>query len=198
MPAKLASLVMAGLVPLVAACRVSSIGPVTFPAVYRPEEAIAASTVDACVAVSTIRVADDRQDRSTVGVRSIEEREGRAIISIEGDIEGWLRIGVERAFEVAGIRRVDSAPSVTFRMTTLVVDEVAYRNAEYDGRVVLDVSVVDADGEPWSFRATGTAENYGRPGNPANYQETINHALDRAAANAVSNAEFRRHLCGEA
>ena len=178
----------------------SSIGPVTFPAVYRPEEAIAASTVDACVAVSTIRVADDRQDRSTVGVRSIEEREGRAIISIEGDIEGWLRIGVERAFEVAGIRRVDSAPSVTFRMTTLVVDEVAYRNAEYDGRVVLDVSVVDADGEPWSFRAMGTAENYGRPGNPANYQETINHALDldRAAANAVSNAEFRRHLCGEA
>ena len=195
MPKNVVGLVSAGLAFLVTACRVSSVGPVTFPAAYSPEEPIVASTVDACVAVGTIYVADDRPDRSTVGERSIEAREGRAVISIEGDIEDWLRSGIERAFETAAIRRVDSAPSVTFRLTTLVVDEVAYRNAEYDGRVVLEVSVVGADGEPSSFGASGTAENYGRPGNPANYQETINHALDRAASQAVSNAGFHRRLC---
>ena len=86
MPANLTALVLAGFASVVTACRVSSVGPVTFPAMYNPDEAIAASTVDACVAVGTIRVADDRQDRSTVGARSIEEREGRAVISVEGDI----------------------------------------------------------------------------------------------------------------
>jgi hypothetical protein len=41
----------------------------------------------------------------------------------------------------------------------------------------------------------GTAENYGRPGKEANYQETVNHALDRAMARTIASDGFVKALC---
>ena len=42
----------------------------------------------------------------------------------------------------------------------------------------------------------GAAQNYGRPGNIVNYQETVNHALDRAAAEIVTSSDLIEQLCG--
>jgi len=198
MSQKLAAVSLVGVVALAVACRVSSVGPITSEARYSPQGA--ASDVvpaDACAAVGMLTVSDGRSGERLVGTRTIQDREGRADISIEGDVEDWLRSGVERALDAAATRR-GSGPAVAVRLSTLTVNEVAFRNSEFNGSVVLDVTVTRDGAEPWSFRASGEAENYGRPGNAANYQETANHALDRAATSAVNNTEFRRRLCGQA
>jgi hypothetical protein len=85
---------------------------------------------------------------------------------------------------------------LTVRLTSLAIEEVAYINSEYGGRVAIDVELSQV-GSPaaWTESVDGTAENYGRPGNLENYRETINHALDRATAKVVSNREFIEWLC---
>ena len=47
----------------------------------------------------------------------------------------------------------------------------------------------------WSHQTDGSAQNYGRPGKTENYQETVNHALDRVVASAVNNDALRQKLC---
>jgi hypothetical protein len=41
----------------------------------------------------------------------------------------------------------------------------------------------------------GSSENYGYAGSIENYQETLNHALDRAAMRAFSAPGFRKAVC---
>jgi hypothetical protein len=41
----------------------------------------------------------------------------------------------------------------------------------------------------------GFAENYGRAGKEVNYQETVNHALDRTVATMFSTMGFVDALC---
>lgn len=71
-----------------------------------------------------------------------------------------------------------------------------YRQAEYDGRVAIRGRVSGGDAAEWSATKDGFAENYGRPGSNTNYQETVNHALDRALAALVNDSGFTRALCG--
>jgi hypothetical protein len=183
------------MVALALACRVSTVGPITFEPFCSPQGAASeVVSADTCAAIGALAVTDGRSGDGVVGTRTIQNREGRADISIEGGVEDWLRGGVERALDAAAIRR-GAGPDVTVRLMTLTLNEVAFRNSEFNGRVALEVTVARAGAEPWSFIASGEAENYGRPGNTANYQETANHALDRVATSAVNNTEFRRRLC---
>ena len=118
---------------------------------------------------------------------------------MEGNIESWLRSGVRRALDLAVIRDNPSSGLVlSVTLTSLVIEEVAYVNSEYEGRVVLDLALREpgAATDGWTSRAEGAAQNYGRPGNPVNYQETVNHALDRAAAEIVTSSDLIEQLCG--
>lgn len=45
--------------------------------------------------------------------------------------------------------------------------------------------------------ATGSGTNYGRAGNPENYQETLNRALEKATAELLSEKSFQDALCGK-
>jgi hypothetical protein len=193
-------LVLAWMVLAAAACRVSSVGPITFAVNYLPDLGTSdIMTAESCVVLRDVTPSDQRSEKSIVGERTIQDRSGRADIMVGGDIEPWLRSSIDRALKTAAIRRETSAQHIVrIGLAVLSVNEVAYRNAEYEGRVVLDVELVKAGGgdKPlWSFRATGTASNYGRPGSERNYQETVNHALDRAVADAINHSELRERLC---
>lgn len=112
-----------------------------------------------------------------------------------GDAEAWLRAGVESALRAASIEQAASGRTITVELVSITTDESVYRQAEYDGKVVVRGRVSGA-GADWSAAKDGFAENYGRPGTDLNYQETVNHALDRALAALVNDSGFTGALCG--
>ena len=195
---------IAGLVPLIAvvtgSCAVSSLAPISFPADYSPEEGTAGiNAAPACAHIRSLEVSDERPDTPVAGQRSVQDKPERHDIFMEGNIESWLRSGVRRALDLAVIRDNPSSGLVlSVTLTSLVIEEVAYVNSEYEGRVVLDLALraSGAATDAWTNRAEGTAQNYGRPGNIVNYQETVNHALDRAAAEIVTSSDLIEQLCG--
>jgi hypothetical protein len=182
-------------------CKVSSVEPMTFPATYRPEGAAGAVTVaPACAVVHELDVVDGRSDKSLVGARSIQDKDARSDVLIEGDIEAWLRAAISRGLVQGHFPQEEGADlDLRFELESIQIDEVAYRNSTYEGRVILGVEIVNSTtGDAiWSHRADGVSTNYGRPGNPTNYQETINHALDRAVARALNEPALRDALCAE-
>ncbi len=185
---------------LFTSCKVTHVSPITFPADYHAAETGAViETARACATIRSLVVTDERPDKRTVGRRAIQDKPDRSDILMDGDVRDWLRLGLQRALDRAGIATSSSARfELAVKLVTLSVEEVAYRNSTFDGKLILDLELRQPDGNPavWSSRADGTSDNYGRPGNPVNYQETINEALDLAAIKVVNNEEFRRVLCG--
>ena len=114
------------------------------------------------------------------------------------DAIGWVKKGFEEVSRHASLRLGEAGkPKVSLSLANIWIVEITSFNATYEGRVVVDVSVLPASGGKacWSQRMEGTAENYGRPGKEANYQETVNHALDRAIAKTFGSGEFLEALC---
>ena len=178
------------------ACAPSDLEPTTFPASYRyMGEMVDVSAAPDCAAYATLEVADGRSDRTKVGERYLEEGGTRYDVAMEGDAEGWLRQAAEKALELAAIEQ-DSGSGHTIRveLQSGATDEQVYRQAEYDGKVVIRAAVTGG-GADWSGTKDGFAENYGKPGSAANYQETVNHALDKALAALVNDSGFRDALC---
>ena len=169
---------IACLVPLIAvvtgSCAVSSLAPISFPADYAPEESAAGiNAAPACAHIRSLEVSDERPDTLVAGHRSVQDKPERHDIFMEGNIESWLRSGVRRALDQAVIRDNPSSGLIlSVTLTSLVIEEVAYVNSEYEGRVVLDLALREpgAGTDAWTNRADGAAQNYGRPGNTANYR----------------------------
>lgn len=183
-------------------CKVSKLEPVSFRAMYRPEGEMSAITAaPACAAFRQLNVNDERSDKRLAGTRLIQDQADQSDIFIDGDVEAWFRAAVSRGLVRAQFPQNEGASlDVNFRLAAIHIEEVAYRNSTFEGRVVIDIELVDAAGGDtvWSHRTDGVSSNYGRPGNPTNYQETVNHALDRAVASAVNDGELRQALCASA
>jgi len=47
----------------------------------------------------------------------------------------------------------------------------------------------------WKDSLDGFVENYGDAGTAENYQETLNHALDRAMIRLLNSPDFRKTVC---
>lgn len=173
-----------------AGCAPSDLAPYTFPAQYKfmgsPGDYQMAPD---CAGYGELVVEDGRDDTVNVGVRYLEEGGSRYDVGMEGDVEAWLRAAAEQAFREAGISD-GGGRTVTIRLESLLTDESVYRRAEYDGTVVIRGSVGD-----FSASKKGFAENYGYAGSAENYQETVNHALDKALADLVNDPGFRDALC---
>ena len=173
--------------------------PTSFKAAYSMEiDGDEIATVSACAVAGDVTVSDSRTE-TAVGERSDEDTPDRKqTISMGGDAIGWVTKGFEEISRQASLRlREAGKPEVSLSLAKVWIIEVTAFNAEYDGRVVVDVSVLPAGGGKacWSERMEGTAENYGRPGKEVNYQETVNHALDRAMAKTLGSDEFLKALC---
>jgi len=181
-------------------CTVSKLTPVSFPAMYQPEGSGAdVASVPACAVFRSLSLSDERTDKRTAGTRSLQEKPGRSDIFIEGDVESWFEAGVKQAlvqtqFPQDPVGKLD----LVMELESLRIAEIAYRNSTFEGKVVLEVGVKEPGSESfaWSERFEGAAQNYGRPGKEENYQETVNHALDRAIAGALNSESLRARLCG--
>lgn len=181
---------------LVAACAPSTLAPTTFDAHYQMTGSIGDfSTAPDCAAYAELEVVVP-DDLGKVGVRYLEEGAQRWDVGMTGDAEAWLRAGAENALRLASIDQDGGSDrTITLELDSITTDEAVYRQAEYDGRVVLRARVTGG-GTDWTANKDGFAENYGRPGTAINYQQTVNHALDRALAALVNDEGFRDALCG--
>jgi hypothetical protein len=64
------------------------------------------------------------------------------------------------------------------------------------GRIVLSAELVrKGGGVCWQDRTEGASENYGYSGATDNYQETLNHALDRAMIRLLGDPGFQKSIC---
>ncbi len=186
---------LAAATALAAACAPSQLGPTTFPAQYRfmgsPADIEPAPD---CARYGSLEVVDGRADKTSVGERYLESGGPHHKVGMEGDLADWVHQGAEKVFQQAGLEHASSSgPAIRITLDRVFTDEQVYRQAEYDGKVELKARV--SGGASWSGAASGFAENYGRPGSAENYQETVNHALDKALTSLVNDTGFRAALC---
>jgi len=193
---KIAILAVAAFAVTLAACNPTSLAPYTFPANYQMMSSPGDYQIAPdCATYGDIVSRDDRDDTVVVGVRYLEGSGERYDVGMEGDVEGWLRDAMRNALALANVERSEgSGHVVTVTLESIVTDEAVYRRAEYDARVVVRVEV-SGGGADWSASKSGFSENYGYAGSAVNYQETVNHALDKALAATVNDPGFRDALC---
>jgi hypothetical protein len=62
--------------------------------------------------------------------------------------------------------------------------------------MTITAALVNASGRTcWQESFNSSAENYGYAGSVENYQETLNHALDRAMIRVLSSSGFKTAVC---
>lgn len=184
---------------LTAGCAAGSLGPFAFRLQYKTvADPVDFPLMQACAAVSSVEVSDTRRN-AELGTRFLERQpQTKYPVTAATDVEPWVRSGVEE-----GLRRAqvtvgkDTAPILRIAIENIETEESVYRRAEYDGRVALNAELRSRSAQTacWQERIAGAAENYGYAGSRENYLETVNHALDRAVVQMLSNKGFREALC---
>jgi hypothetical protein len=152
----------------------------------------------ACVALSGIEVHNSLKN-AVVGERTLETRPMPVqTISMRGSPASWVSASANEIFKQAGlVANRAGTPRLKLGLSNVMIHENIYVNSGYDGRVTLDASLENANGKVcWRDRKSGTAKNYGNSGAAINYQETVNHALDRAMMAIVSDKGFQDAACG--
>jgi len=148
-----------------------------------------------------VTVTDAREKPSPAGLR-FEENKPDVTYPIEmtGDAVAYVQSAL-----VANLKRAGSpagGPSASALAVTLIqlnLEERTYHNAEFSGGVGLDL-VLTTGSSPapcWKGRISGTGTNYGKAGNPVNYQETLNRAVEKAMAELLFQKSFQDALCGK-
>ncbi len=185
---------------LLAACATpTSVQPLSIPLVYKTmAEPGDFSTLPQCAAVSEVQVIDGRSDKS-LGKRFIDNNGASAVPVMAGsDVAAWVRSGAMEVMRLSGVSLGKAgAPVLQLTVEQIRTNENVVHRSGYDGRIVLAGRLVSRGGAGvcWSDRVSGAAENYGYSGSAQNYQETLNHALDRAVISLVNLRGFRSAVC---
>lgn len=184
---------------LAAGCAAATVGPLTIGLQYRmTADPVEFPLLQACAAVSAVEASDARSNPH-LGTRFLEKQpDATHPVTSSSDVAGWARVGVEDALRRARVEvGRPSAPVLRFAVEEVTTAETVFRRAEYDGRVVLRAELRRTSAEPacWQERVDGFAENYGYPGSHENYQETLNHALDRAVIRMLNSNGFKEAVC---
>jgi len=153
-------------------------------------------TVDACAAISAILVTDARTDK-TIGKRYVENKaSATAAVTTTSDVADWVRNGASDALRLAGANvGKPGAPTLRLSVDQINTTENVLHRSGYEGRIVMSAELTRGGTSCWKDRLDGFAENYGYAGSIENYQETLNHALDRAMIRMMSSSEFKRAAC---
>ena len=155
-------------------------------------------TLSSCAAVSDVRVADSRTDK-TLGKRFVEGKNTpSAEVTSTSDAAEWVRAGVIAELQRAAVMTSKAgAPVLRISIDQIDTSENVLHRSGYEGRLTLSSELVNANGSScWKDRVDGFAENYGYAGSVENYQETLNHALDRAMLRVLNSSDFKKSLCG--
>ena len=181
---------------LIAGCTAipTSLEPVSVPLYYQTMASAGEfPSFPSCAGFSAIQVTDGRLDKN-IGKRFVETNPSiTAPISAASDVAGWARTGAAEAAQKSGIAQKSSGPVLRITVRQIVVSENVARRSGFEGRIQLAAELVrKGGGVCWQDRFEGTSENYGYSGRNDNYQETLNHALDRAMIRLLSDPGFQR------
>ncbi|HEY8181956.1 MAG TPA: hypothetical protein VII32_06920 [Thermoanaerobaculia bacterium] len=174
-----------------------TVAPVSVPLQYKMQaKAGEFPVVDACAAIGDVRVTDARSDK-TIGKRYLENKSAEsAAVTTTSDVAGWVQGGAEDALRRAGANVGKSgAPTLRLTVDQISTTENVLHRSGYEGRVVMTAELTRGGTSCWKDRLDGFAENYGYAGSIENYQETLNHALDRAMIRMLGSSEFKRAAC---
>lgn len=183
---------------LVAACSTpSSVQPLSVPLQYKTMASPAEfPALPSCAAVAGVDVRDAREDK-TLGKRFVEGKSTPpAPVTASTDVQSWTKAGAEAALRRAGVA-IGSGPTLRLVVEQITTSENVLHRSGYEGRIVLsgELRRNPAAAPCWSDRAEGAAENYGYAGSVENYQETLNHALDRAMIRLLGSAQLKKAIC---
>jgi hypothetical protein len=184
---------------LVVACSTpSSVAPVSFSLQYKTTASPGEfPTLPPCAAISDVQAVDSRTEKA-IGRRFVEGRTTAAApVTVSSDIGAWVRAGALDALKRAGVSPGTSgAATLRISIDQINTSENVLHRAGYEGRLVLSAELLARSGTScWKDRADGFAENYGYAGSAENYQETLNHALDRAMIRMLSTPELKKAIC---
>jgi len=183
---------------LAAACSTpSTVAPLSVPLTYKsmlnPAEL---ATLPPCAALSKIEVTDARSEKA-IGTRFVEGKTSAgAPVTASTDVVEWVRAGVENALHHSNvaINKAD-APALSVTIEQITTTENVLHRSGYEGHMTLTFELRSGGKSCWKDRVDGSAENYGYTGSVENYQETLNHALDRAVTRAFKSPDFTKSVC---
>ena len=183
---------------LLAACSTpSSVGPVSVPLKYKLMASAGEFAPTPCAGVSNVRVTDSRAEKN-IGTRFVEGKSApAAAVTTPSDVAEWVRIGALEALKRAGATSTKSnAATLNLSIESIATSENVLHRSGYEGRIVLSAELSSASGAScWKERLEGFSENYGYSGSVENYQETLNHALDRAMIRMLTSPELKKAIC---
>jgi len=88
------------------------------------------------------------------------------------------------------------APVLRLSVRQIMTSENIARRSGFEGRILISAELVrKGGGVCWQDRVEGSSENYGYSGGTENYQETLNHALDRAMIRLLGDPGFQKNIC---
>ena len=190
--------ILLALVILAGCSTPSAVKPLEVPLQYKSMASPAEfSTLPACASLSATRIVDAREDRA-LGKRFVEGKSSPpAPVTTTSDVTAWAKLGLENVLKKTAVRTdAAAAPSLIVTIEQIGTNENVLHRAGYDGRIALAGELKSAGGTScWKGRAEGFAENYGYAGSVENYQETLNHALDRAILHLLSAPDLRKAIC---
>jgi hypothetical protein len=199
MKTRVATLFAIALGSALVGCAQKSIAPTSFNPQYRSElDHQDVPKVNRCVSLSSVDVSNGLTN-NLVGKRTLESSPLLIqSISLKGNPTPWVHTGSNAMFKFAGINLSDpKGPRMKLSLAGISINENVHVNSEYEARVMLDATLTDQHGETcWSESHSGTSQNYGDSGSAINYQETINHALDRAIMAIAADKSFQDAACG--
>ena len=181
-----------------AACSTpSTVAPLSVPLTYKsminPAEL---ATLPPCAALSKVEVTDARSEKN-IGTRFVEGKTSSgAPVTASTDVAEWVRAGVDNALHHSNVASDKaSAPTLAVTIEQITTSENVLHRSGYEGHMTLTFELRNGGKSCWKDRVDGSAENYGYAGSIENYQETLNHALDRAVTRAFNNPEFKKSVC---
>ena len=189
--------IVAVVLVIVACSTPSTVAPLTIPLQYKTMASPAEfPTLPPCAALSKTDVRDAR-DEKTLGKRFVEGKNApAAMVTTTSDVPAWVTAGVESAVKRTGVAMKAGAPVLVITLGQITTSENVLHRAGYEAHVSIDAELRSAGGAAcWKGHADGSAENYGYAGSIENYQETLNHALDRAVIRILGAPEFKKAIC---
>jgi hypothetical protein len=189
--------IVAAVLVIVACSTPSSVAPLTIPLQYKTMASPAEfPTLPACAALSKTEVKDAR-DEKALGKRFVEGKNApAATVSTTSDVPAWVTAAVESAVKRTGIATKAGAPILAITVEQITTSENVLHRAGYEAHVSVGAELRSAGGAScWKGHAEGMSENYGYAGSTENYQETLNHALDRAIIRVLGAPELKKTIC---
>lgn len=183
---------------LLACSSPSTVNPISVPLQYKTmAKPLEFPALGPCGAVSSVEVVDSRAGKD-IGKRYVEDKTSAAApVTAANDVAAWVRSGVEEALRRSGVVVGKSgAPVLHITIEQIDTLENVLHRSGYEGRISLSAELRGPNGKScWSERGDGFAENYGYAGSIENYQETLNHALDRTVIRLLASSELKKAIC---